>query len=158
MSEYTGVSQRHLKFIEKGERNPSLLLAKKIADCLNATIEELFLMRYKVRNIVKEWNWLDCFFSKLDNAIEKITGCFGKEEPDVEFMIEAETNHLKEENKLLKKLQYPRAVRKIGNIYLCPNIRCGVEISDLLIEKYGIKHCPECGQRIFINEYRKSKY
>lgn len=42
MSEYTGVSQRHLKFIEKGERNPSLLLAKKIADCLNATIEELF--------------------------------------------------------------------------------------------------------------------
>lgn len=36
------VSERYLRFIERGERNPSLLLAKKIADCLNATIEELF--------------------------------------------------------------------------------------------------------------------
>lgn len=36
------VSARYLRFIEKGERNPSLFLAKKIADCLNATIEELF--------------------------------------------------------------------------------------------------------------------
>lgn len=108
--------------------------------------------------MVKEWNLLDRLFDKLDDAIEKVIGFLGREEPDVEFMIEAETNHLREENKLLKKLQFPKEIRRIENTYLCPNIRCGVEISDLLIEKYGIKHCPECGQRIFINEYRKSKY
>lgn len=36
------VSERHLRFVENGERMPSLPLAKKIADCLNVTIEELF--------------------------------------------------------------------------------------------------------------------
>ena len=42
ISLYTGVSKRHLQFIERGQRNPSLSLAKKMADCLNCTIEELF--------------------------------------------------------------------------------------------------------------------
>lgn len=42
LSHNIGLSERHLRFIESGERNPSLQTAKKIADYLNSTIEELF--------------------------------------------------------------------------------------------------------------------
>lgn len=42
LSHNTGLSERHLRFIESEERNPSLQTAKKIADYLNSTIEELF--------------------------------------------------------------------------------------------------------------------
>lgn len=43
LSIQAGVSKRHLQFIETGDRNPSLIVAKKIADCLNSTVDEIFL-------------------------------------------------------------------------------------------------------------------
>ena len=111
-----------------------------------------------MKNIIKEWNQIDSFFSRLDSLMEKISGCFAKEMPDVELMIEAETNYLKKENGLLKNLQFPKAIEKSENTYLCPNSKCHTKILDILIEEYGVKHCPECGQRIFINEYRKKSF
>ena len=47
LSHSIGLSERHLRFIESVERNPSLQTAKKIADCLNSTIEELFFSEDK---------------------------------------------------------------------------------------------------------------
>ncbi|XBX08316.1 helix-turn-helix transcriptional regulator [Enterocloster clostridioformis] len=43
LSVHTGVSERHLRFIENGDRTPSLYVAKKIADCLHSTVDDIFL-------------------------------------------------------------------------------------------------------------------
>lgn len=43
LSAYTGVSERHLRFIESGDRMPSLQVAKRIADCLHGTVDDIFL-------------------------------------------------------------------------------------------------------------------
>lgn len=80
---------------------------------------------------------------------------FFPEEPDVESIIEIETNYLMEENSRLKELGYPKPVFKnCGGNYSCP--KCKTEIDAALMEQYRIKHCPECGQRIFLNKYRKA--
>ena len=38
-----GVSQRYIAFLENGERNPSLEIARKISDYFKTSIEEIFL-------------------------------------------------------------------------------------------------------------------
>ena len=38
-----GVTQRYIGFIEAGDRTPSLKVAKKIADVLNSTVDDIFL-------------------------------------------------------------------------------------------------------------------
>lgn len=38
-----GVSERHILFIESGDRNPSIKLAFKIAEILNCPIDDIFL-------------------------------------------------------------------------------------------------------------------
>ena len=43
LSQITGLSERHLRFIESGDRNPSLPVAKKIADCLGESVDKIFL-------------------------------------------------------------------------------------------------------------------
>lgn len=43
LSVHTGVSERHLRFIENGDRTPSLQVAKRIADCLHSTVDDIFL-------------------------------------------------------------------------------------------------------------------
>lgn len=45
LSKNTEISERYLRFIEKGEKTPSLPVAKKIADSLNATVDEIFLCK-----------------------------------------------------------------------------------------------------------------
>lgn len=72
--------------------------------------------------------------------------------PDVEIMIDAETSYLQEENRKLKKLSYPKPVIKSDDSYFCPNPKCHIKISNILIDQYQIKYCTECGQRIFRNE------
>lgn len=39
----TGISERYLRFIEKGDRAPSLKTANIIASALNATVDKIFL-------------------------------------------------------------------------------------------------------------------
>lgn len=100
-----------------------------------------------ISDLLKRWNFLDSLFSYLDQIINRILQ--HKAGPDVECMIEAETKYLKAENKSLKELQYPKKVIKDERNYCCPNSKCKKEISSVLIEKYRIKFCPECGQRIY---------
>lgn len=45
MSKITGLSERYLRFIEMGEKTPSLKTAKKIADTLDSTVDEIFLSK-----------------------------------------------------------------------------------------------------------------
>lgn len=37
-----GISKRYLQFIESGVKTPSLQVAKKIAICLNSTVDQIF--------------------------------------------------------------------------------------------------------------------
>ena len=41
-SQKIGISKRYLQFIESNKRTPSLLIAKKIADELYSTIDDIF--------------------------------------------------------------------------------------------------------------------
>lgn len=43
LSRQTGISERYLRFIERGERNPSIKTAATIASALQATVDEIFL-------------------------------------------------------------------------------------------------------------------
>ncbi len=38
----SGISERYLYFIESGQKNPSLKTAKKIADALHESIDDIF--------------------------------------------------------------------------------------------------------------------
>ena len=42
LAKKVGVRRETIVFLEKGKYNPSLLLAHKVAEALNTTIEELF--------------------------------------------------------------------------------------------------------------------
>lgn len=42
LSEETGITTRHIYYIMNGEKNPTLPVAKKIAETLGKTIDELF--------------------------------------------------------------------------------------------------------------------
>lgn len=42
LSNNVEISERHLRFIESGNRTPSLNIAKRIADCLSSTIDDIF--------------------------------------------------------------------------------------------------------------------
>lgn len=42
LAKKVGVTQRHIAFIESGDRDPSLELASKISKIFNATIDEVF--------------------------------------------------------------------------------------------------------------------
>lgn len=41
LSRKSGVSERYLRFIESGEKTPSLKTAQRIAEALNVTIDEI---------------------------------------------------------------------------------------------------------------------
>lgn len=109
-----------------------------------------------MKNIFANWNLIDTCFYKLDTFYLTIKELLSDREPDVELIIESETDYLKKENETLKELQYPRKLKSNENKnYICPNKRCGISISALLVENYRIKFCPECGQRIFADNYKK---
>ncbi len=106
-------------------------------------------------NIVAKWNILDTFIYKVESTLHKKFNILKENQselPDAEIMINAATNHLKEENRELKKLSYPKPVIRSGGDYFCPNSKCHLKIPNTLIEQYQIKYCIECGQRIFRNE------
>lgn len=45
LSRETGISERYLRFIEKGQRNPSIKTAATIASALDTTVDEIFCPR-----------------------------------------------------------------------------------------------------------------
>lgn len=103
----------------------------------------------------KNWNYIDNLIYSLESFLhihqKRILGhtVLHKEEADVEIMIAAETAHLKSENEKLKKLQEPGRITCKDERYYCPH--CQGEIHSLLIEKFKIKYCPECGKRIILS-------
>lgn len=110
-------------------------------------------MGLMLKDIVMEWNAIDRLLYNAEQLVEKIKEIVLPKEPDVELMIEIETDYLKKENERLKELYFPKKIIRTdkGLNYLCPNGKCGIEIPTILVEQYKIKFCPECGQRIYIN-------
>lgn len=45
LADKVGVTKDYIYMIEKGVRNPSIMVAKKIATILNKSIEEIFLIQ-----------------------------------------------------------------------------------------------------------------
>ena len=48
LSREAEISERYLRFIESGEKNPSLKTAKKIAKCLNLGVDDIFFFFYEL--------------------------------------------------------------------------------------------------------------
>lgn len=96
-------------------------------------------------NIVKEWTKLDQLIYEMEKKIRDIQNL--SNEPDVETMILAETQHLQQENEQLKKKQFPCMLRNENGRYLCPD--CGEAVSSDFVEQKK-KFCPECGKRIML--------
>ena len=110
-------------------------------------------------NYTNNWNLLDKTIYIIENFIKEIVSAFysesDKELPDPEEMINAATLHLQEENENLKEYHIPEKVLICTDKYKCP--KCNEEIKKELIEKYKVKHCPECGKRLLrVNKSEKS--
>jgi len=41
----TGISERYLYFIERGDKNPSLKTAKRISNALNVRVDDIFFTK-----------------------------------------------------------------------------------------------------------------
>ncbi len=96
------------------------------------------------------WNSLDKGIFFLETAVAKIVRAIKHEgTPNPEEMILAATKHLQEENEHLKAIRIPGRLtfNEKNSTYICP--MCGIELSQELIENYQIKHCIECGKRLF---------
>lgn len=109
-----------------------------------------------IKKINASWNALDSIIYILENKTNQLISDIKERKktlPNPEEMIEAETQYLKSENKKLKELQFPKKIVRTdeGRNYICPNKKCNISISGILVEQYKIKFCPECGQRIYID-------
>lgn len=95
-------------------------------------------------NYVENWNKLDSIIFLCENKINEVKAAIrdsAETEPDVEMMIQVETEHLKNENEYLKKREIPACLVEDGGQYFCP--KCKVEIS-----RRDAKYCFNCGHRI----------
>lgn len=96
-------------------------------------------------NFVDDWNKLDSFIFFFESRIKNIIGGQKEDEPDVELMIQAETEHLRSENEDLKRREIPIYLIEEDNKFFCP--KCGIKIVDT------VKYCPNCGHRVIRNSY-----
>lgn len=102
-----------------------------------------------------KWNKIDSviFFceSKLKDLKQAITES-AETDPDPEVMILAETEHLRNENKKLKKREIPLYLIEDGEQYFCP--KCQTQVHDS-----GQRYCSNCGHRVIKRisaDYRNS--
>lgn len=94
-------------------------------------------------NYAANWNRLDSVILFCENKLLQVKKavCDNKnEDPDVELMIQAETEHLRTENETLKKRETPAYLIEDEGQYFCP--QCRMEIVDT------VKYCPNCGHRV----------
>lgn len=91
-------------------------------------------------NFAANWNRLDSFIFFCESKIRGIVTEQKEEEPDVELMIEAETEYLRRENEDLKKREIPVYLIEEDGRYFCP--KCRMEIMD------AVKYCSNCGHRV----------
>lgn len=94
-------------------------------------------------NYTANWNMLDSIIFSLEGKIGRVKAAVKDskdDDPDVELMIQAETEHLRAENETLKKRETPAYLIEDEGQYFCP--KCRMEIEDT------IKYCPNCGHRV----------
>lgn len=91
-------------------------------------------------NFAANWNRLDSFIFFCESKIRDIITEQKEEEPDVELMIEAETEYLRRENEDLKKREIPVYLIEEDGQFFCP--KCRIEIKD------AVKYCQNCGHRV----------
>ena len=94
-------------------------------------------------NYTANWNILDSIIFFVEGKIGRVKAAVkdsNDEDPDVELMIQAETEHLRAENETLKKRETPAYLIEEEGEYLCPE--CRKEIVDI------VKYCPNCGHRV----------
>lgn len=102
-------------------------------------------------NITQKWNLFDRIIFKIENGFVWLWEQFieiSEKDVDTELIIDAALKHLEEENRSLKKLQYPGLIICESDKYLCPC--CRHKIASELVKTYKIKFCPECGKRIIL--------
>lgn len=95
-------------------------------------------------NYAENWNRLDSFIFFCENKLEKAKAALiatKEDEPDVELMIQAETEHLRAENETLKKRELPIRIIEKDGIFLCP--KCMAVLPDP-----NVKYCGSCGHRV----------
>lgn len=100
--------------------------------------------------VTNNFNLIDRVIFSVEAAIKRVTLSIRDEKaPDPEEMILAATQHLQEENEQLKDFRIPEKVAfdEEKAAYRCP--KCGYDLSQQLVEEYKIKHCIECGKRLF---------
>lgn len=106
---------------------------------------------------MSKWNCLDEIIYKVELLVIQIIHYIkdNKEMPEPEEMILAATQHLQEENEQLKEYRIPGRVIIYEDKCQCP--KCKEVLDNELFEKYKVKHCPECGKRLFkFNKSEKS--
>lgn len=91
-------------------------------------------------NFAANWNRLDSFIFFCESRIKDIITEQKEDEPDVELMIQAETEYLRRENEDLKKREIPVYLIEEDGQYFCP--KCRMKIMD------AVKYCPNCGHRV----------
>lgn len=94
-------------------------------------------------NYAANWNRLDSIILFCENKLLQLKEAvfdIKNEDPDVELMIQAETEHLRAENETLKKRETPAYLIEDEGQYFCP--KCRVKIVD------SVKYCPNCGHRV----------
>lgn len=71
-------------------------------------------------SFVTDWNKIDSLIFFCESKIKDIILEQKEEEPDVELMIQVETEHLRRENEDLKRREIPVSLIEEGGTYFCP--------------------------------------
>lgn len=89
---------------------------------------------------IRKWNILDDCIYRVEELLHTISFSDLSEQVDVETMIEAETEHLREENEHLKSREVPLYMLQKDGMYICPKCQEVLNIS--------AKYCSGCGHRV----------
>ncbi len=92
-------------------------------------------------NIVKEWNCIDSLIMKTEHFLHDFRITDLSEQPDVETMIQAETEQLRAETERLKARETPIYLIENKGRFLCPKCQAPVHGADA-------KYCSNCGHRV----------
>lgn len=95
-------------------------------------------------NYAAKWNKLDSIIFFLESKIGQIKDAVKDskdDDPGVELMIRAETEHLQSENETLKKREFPLRLIEEDGVFFCPE--CKAVLADP-----SVKYCGFCGHRV----------
>lgn len=91
-------------------------------------------------NIAKEWNIIDMLIMKTEHFVHNFKLEDLSDQVDVEAMIVAETEHLREENEHLREREIPVYMIRDAERYICP--KCHIFLPE------DVRYCSNCGHRV----------